>query len=223
MNSRKDLTICYYSANQESPVFEQKIIDNLIKQAGDIPIISVTRKPLRLGKNICIGEQSICYINSFRQLLVGLEEAKTEFCIAAESDCLYPPEYFQFTPPTNDNVYRYTNLWVHFDGRDRFWKKSCVEAAQMCDRLHWIKSIKKVLAGHDGWNPAPNKDLPLIFTTRDKYSWTGKNPVLYFKTHNGINFKTGYDQEGSVKELPYWGTAEEVHNKYLCEMELPYV
>jgi len=207
-------TVIYYTANQEKPEFEAKIIANLKKQAGDIPIISVSRKPIDLGTNICVGEQPVCYSNSFRQLLIGIKEAKTRFCIAAESDCLYPPEYFQFIPPTNDNVYRYTNLYVYFDGRNRFWKKRYVEAAQMCGREFWIKSIEKVLDGHAEWEPMPNRRLPLIFTTEDKYFWTGENPVLYFKTRSGIGFKTGFIR-GSVGEIPYWGTAAEVYNNFL--------
>jgi len=208
-----DLTILYYTANAEDPVFEQKIIDNLKKQAGDIPIISISRKPIDLGKNICIGEKPICYANSFRQILVGLKEAKTKFCIAAESDCLYPPEYFQFTPPREDRVYRYTNIWIHFDGRDRFWQKRYVEAAQMCGRKYWIKQIERVLNGQEDWKDC-QVNPPFIFTTKDKYSWTSNNPILYFKTREGIGFKTGFIQ-GSKTELPYWGSANKIKEKYL--------
>lgn len=201
----ENLTIIYYTANQEDPVFEDKIIKNLKKQAGDIPIISVSQKPIDLGKNICIGEQEVSYRTSFKQLLIGLKEAKTKFCIAAESDCLYPPEYFQFIPPTNNNVWRYGNIQVHFDGRDKFWKKRCVEAAQMCNRKYWIKSIEKVI----NTNP-----LEEVFKTKDKYSWTSDNPVLYFKTRRGIGFKTGFIQ-GSKSSIPYWGTAKQIKEKYL--------
>jgi len=211
-----NLTIVYYTANRELPSFEQKIIDNLKHQAGDIPIISVSRKPIDLGKNICVGETPVCYPNSFRQLLIGLKEAKTEFCIAAESDCLYPPEYFQFIPPVNDKVYRYTNLWVHFADRNKFWKKRWVEAAQMCGRLHWIKCIEKVLNGTTDWNPI-TVNPPFVFDDKDENSWTGNNPVLYFKTRQGIGFKTGYINDITTKELPYWGTSDYIYKKYLCE------
>lgn len=205
-------TVLYYSANTESPEFEQKIIDNIKKQARDLPIISITRKPVDLGKNICIGETPVCYSNSFKQILIGLREATTEFCIAAESDVLYPREYFTFTPPIKDKPYRYTNLWVHFDGRDRFWKKKWVEGAQMVGREYWIKSIEKILENPNSWEPETFK---FIFDEKDEYSWESANPVLYFKTRKGIGFKTGYEQETWVKELPYWGTAKEVKEKYL--------
>lgn len=206
-----DATIVYYTANVENESFEKKIRENILKQTN-LPIISVSRKPIDFGKNICIGEQDVCYANSFKQLLIGLKEAKTKFCIAAESDCLYPPEYFQFTPPTEDNAYRYTNIWVHFDGRSRFWSKRYVEAAQMCGREFWIKNIERVLAGKKDWKDC-KVNPPFIFTTKDKYSWTGK-PVLYFKTRQGIGFKTGFI-EGAKTSIPYWGSALEIENKYL--------
>jgi hypothetical protein len=204
-------TIIYYSANIENPVFESKIIDNLKKQAGDNPIISVTRKPMDLGKNICVGETPVCYTNSFRQLLRGLKEATTDFCIAAESDVLYPKDYFTFAPPLKDKPYRYVNVWVHFDGRDKFWKKEFSEGAQMCGTKHWIESIEKVV-DPSNWD-LDTSPTPIIFPEGAKYAWTGK-PAITFKTRQAPHFKTGY-QKVSVKSLPYWGTEEEVRCKYL--------
>lgn len=212
----QDKTIIYYTANMEKPEFEEKIRANVRKQAkdaGGLPIISVSRKPVDLGKNICVGEQTVCYSNSFRQILIGLREAKTKFCLAAESDTLYPPEYFRFTPLTDNHAYRYTNLFVYFDGYHRFWRKRYVEAAQMAGREFWIESIEKVIGKEDHWEPVKNNP-PFIFTTKDQYQWQGENPVLTFKTRRGIGFKTGF-LPGAVDTIPYWGSSQEVYNKYL--------
>jgi hypothetical protein len=198
-------TVVYYSACNEDPAFEEKIIANIRTQAKDLPIISVTRKPMDFGKNICIGETPICYANSFKQLLRGLQEATTDFCIACEADVLYPPEYFTFTPPLKDKPYRYTNVWVHFAGRQGFWKKPFSEGAQICGREHWIKSIEAVVK--PGWE-LDQSPTPIIFPEKDKYSWTGR-PVITFKTRNAPNFKTGYEHHNHITKLPYWGTAEE--------------
>lgn len=206
-------TIIYYTHNRENPEFEEKIQKNILENCGDLPIISVSHKPVGFGTNICVGEQPLSYSNVLMQTLIGLKEAKTEFCIGAEDDCLYPPDYFQFTPPTKDNVYRYTNVVVHFDGRNRFWKKRYVEAAQMCSREFWIKSIEMVLKGHSSWEPI-QVNPPYVFTSGDKFSWTGKNPVIYFKTRKSFQFKTGF-MPGSMLEVPFWGTEREVYNKYL--------
>ena len=207
-----DTTVVYYTANTENPEFEQKIINN-IKTQTDLPVISVSRKPIDFGKNICIGEKPVCYANSWRQLLIGLKEAKTKYCIAAEADVLYPPEYFTFTPELEHKVYRYTNMFVCFVGKNGLWRKPWSEGAQMCGREYWIDKLENVL--DKGWEPMSNtkKVVKSIFNTRDKYSWTG-NPVITFKTREGINYKTGFCS-GRVREIPYWGTTKEIYNKYL--------
>ena len=207
------VSIVYYTANMEDEVFEQKIRDNISK--ANLPIISVSRKPIDFGKNICIGEQPVCYSNLWKQLLIGLKEAKTEFCIAAESDCLYPPEYFTFIPPTKDMVYRYGNVWVYWKSRTKFWKKPRCEGAQMCCREYWIERLEYILRQNlDHWRPMeqPNKMVARLF--KKEGWWTGR-PVITFKTDRGISGKTSMVKISPVTRLPYWGTSEEVRKKYL--------
>jgi len=208
----KNLTIIYYSANQEHPEFEAKIVKNLKKQAGDIPIVSVSRKPMDLGKNICIGEQPICYSNEWKQLLLGLKEAKTEFCIAAESDCLYPPDYFTFTPPKNDMVYRYGNVWVFWENRRKFWRKPRSEGAQMCGREYWIERLEAIVGGDEGWEPMkedPNQMVAKIFDNFEG-SWTGA-PVVTFKTSRAVSGKTSMCKVDPVDFLLYWGKSDKMY------------
>jgi len=45
-------TILYYTSNHEDPVFEQKIIDSLLENCGNLPIVSVSQKPIKLGQNV---------------------------------------------------------------------------------------------------------------------------------------------------------------------------
>ena len=54
-------TIIYCSSNKELPEFEAKIVANLLKNCGDLPIISVTQKPMDLGRNICVGDDIRVY------------------------------------------------------------------------------------------------------------------------------------------------------------------
>jgi len=209
----ENLTVIYYTANQERPEFEKKIIDNLKLQSKTLPIVSVSRKPIGLGDNIVFGEQPICYVNEWKQLLLGLKAAKTEFCIAAESDCLYPPEYFQFIPPVNDMVYCYDNIWVYWKGRDRFWPKWRCEGAQMCGREYWIERLETFLADHDALKPNDNSGLlaQSIFNKREG-RWSG-NPVITFKTGHSISQRTGLSRNPPTKVLPYWGTADYIKQR----------
>ncbi len=199
-----DRTILYYSACTESPEFEQRIRDDLIKKAGDIPIISVTRKPIDLGTNICVGEMPVSYTSEWKQVLVALKTAKTKFCIAAEADCLYPPEYFTFTPAEEDMMYNYTNLWIVWKNHNGFWQKTgYCEGAQMCGREYWIERLEPLLPTE--WVPytrnEENSLVRKIFPTRKE--WTGR-PVISFKTRDGVSSRTTFINE-KIMEIPYWG------------------
>lgn len=214
MDSTNDRTIIYYSACTEDPVFEQKIRDDLVKKAGDIPIISVTRKPVNLGRNICIGEQPVCYTNEWRQLLIGLKAAKTKFCITAESDCLYPEEYFRFTPPRDDRIYYYDNIYLVWKNHNGYWQKTghC-EGAEMCGREYWISRIEPLLG--EGWEPETreweNATVKKFFPTEGLF--TG-NAVVTFKTGDGVSCRSTFINK-KIQDLPYWGPISELKKKYL--------
>jgi len=209
----RDTTIIYYSANREHPSFERQIVKNILEQAQGLPIISVTQKPMDFGKNICVGERFPCYANAFKQLAIGLEMASTAFCLAAEADCLYPPEYFRFEPPEVDRVYRYTNIWIYYQERKKAWRKLICEGAQICGRKFWLERLYTVIDRNAEWENR-KRQMRLIFTTKDKYSWTSENPVISFKTRFGVSYGCGIDIKQKTKVFPYWGTAEEIYDKY---------
>ena len=211
-----NLTIIYYSSNSEDSKFENKIIEDLKKKAGDIPIVSVTMKPLDLGTNICIGGQPVCYSNLWKQQLIGLKAAKTKFCITAEADCLYPESYFKFTPPREDMVYMYDNIWAFWKNRDKFWRKPSCEGAQMCGREYWIERLESMLEGHEGWEPMPNPSHLVGKIFYEKGKWSG-DPVITFLTGDGISTKTSLSKEPSLTELPYWGEALKIKKNIFDE------
>lgn len=206
-------SIIYYTANQEDPIFEQKIIDDLKAKAGDIPIISVSRKPLDLGINICIGEKPISYTTEWKQLLLGLKLANTKYCIAAESDCIYPPEYFEFTPPEERMMYNYNNLWMVWKNHNGFWQKTgYCEGAQICDREYWIERLEPLLP--KDWTQYTrdyeNELVRKIFPERKEF--TGR-PVVSFKTGSGVSSRTTFVNE-KIMEIPYWGEIKALKDKF---------
>jgi hypothetical protein len=212
-----DTSVIYYTSNREDEKFESKIREKLLSVIGDMPLISVSQKPLEgFGKNICVGDAPYCDASALRQLLIGLKEATTTFAIATESDVLYPPEYFSFIPPTTDNVYRYTNVWILYKRIERrykgkFWKKWYTEGAQMCGREYWIKMLEKALENNPAWSETP---VPLVFTTKSKYNWASDNPVITIKTEQGLRELTReIKDEPPKEELPYWGFAEKIRKE----------
>ena len=93
-----DLTVIYYTSNKEKELFESRIRESILDMIGDIPLISVSQKPIDFGKNICVGDVGVCGHNLFRQFQIGAKAAKTKYVCNVEADALYPKEYFEFTP-----------------------------------------------------------------------------------------------------------------------------
>jgi hypothetical protein len=209
-----DRTIVFYSGNTENSLFEGKIMDDLKEKVGDIPIVSVTQIPVDLGTNICVGKQPFSYTSEWKQVLIALKAAKTKYCIAAESDCLYPPEYFSFTPSEEKMMYNYTNIWMVWKNHGGFWKKTgYCEGAQMCDREYWIERLEPLLP--EKWEPYTRKEetalVQKIFPTRRE--WTGR-PMISFKTGGGVSNRTTFINE-RIQEIDYWGEINKLKGKYL--------
>ena len=119
-----DATVLYYSSNREDLEFETKVIMRLVQNCGKLPIVSVTQRPIPLGKNIVVGDVGTSGFNMIRQIQIGCAHATTRFIISAEADCLYPPDYFWFRPDRDDACYRNTNTYLMGHKRDCFWKKN---------------------------------------------------------------------------------------------------
>jgi len=216
-------TIVYCSSNMELPAFEAKIIANLLKACGDLPIISVTQKPMPyLGRNICVGDDiGVSGFNYFRQFLIGCEAADTDFIISAESDCLYPPDYFSFRPERQDGCWRNSNLYVMPDKRPYFFlKKGGATHSQVVGRKFYIDRLKKLFGNAPMWC-VEEKNFPKerhrkedVVDRRDLYYWQTENPVFQIKTHRGMRYYTSSDRT-PIHEIPYWGDGKVIYKEFV--------
>ncbi len=217
--SKNDATIIYYTSNREDPEFEKRVQENLLKNCGGLPIISVSHKPINLGTNICVGDVGVSGFNMFRQVQIACEAATTDFVISAEADCLYPPDYFQFRPPELDLCYRNSNLYVMPDKRDYFfYKKEGATHAQIVGRKFYLEVLNKLFKDAPRWS-VEEKNFPKERWRKedvfDKIEyWQTENPVFQIKTHKGMRYYTHSDRT-PILELPYWGKGNEVRRKYL--------
>ena len=217
MSKMEDLTILYYSSNRENQGFEQRVIDNLLK-VSDLPIISVTQKPMKLGKNICVGDVGVSGFNMFRQVQIGLKEVKTKFVISAESDCLYPPDYFQFVPEHDDRCYRDTNLYVMPDQRPYFFlKEEGATHAQIIGRDYYLSVLNNLFMGAPDWSTEEMNFPKERWRKEDIFNYIEpfktENPVVQIKTHRGMRYYTHSDRT-PIHELKYWGNGIKFRSKY---------
>lgn len=212
----KDLfTIIYYTSNREGEVFENKIKEKLRTACGDIPIISVSQKPINFGKNICVGNVGISNQNAFRQLQIGAKAANTPFIISAEADCLYPPDYFRYVPQEINECWRNTNVWILGIGGGGYYRKRYSEFSQICGREYLIESIDYYLEGKAIWNPVLEHGScgRRLFEKRRWKYFELKNPTISVKTYNGMHLKTGTMSGTEEPVLPFWGPADELRKE----------
>lgn len=76
----------------------------LLEAIGDLPLISVSRKPLDFGLNL-LDEEPKSLSNIYFQMLRACKEVKTKYIAIAEDDTLYPKEHFDWRPEDNEFYY----------------------------------------------------------------------------------------------------------------------
>lgn len=90
-----DLTILWYSCNKVPEILSQKVKEQIKYAAPDIPIVSITQKPIDdMGTNVCVGDIGQSLKNVYIQALEGAKLAKTKYVACCEDDTFYIPGHF---------------------------------------------------------------------------------------------------------------------------------
>ena len=205
----KDLTVIYYTANKENPEFEGRIRNTLLEAIGDLPLISVSQKPIDFGKNICVGDIGASPQNVLLQIKAGATEATTRFVTMGEADILYPKCYFEFVPERDDTFYYADQVYLIWVGHNTFWYKRRAELSSIVNREHLINTINKLL-GIDEYHIS--KNVPKL--TRQS-TFHIDIPIVDIKTKNGLHWRSPHSKGNFKQELPYWGTGKDIWEKYL--------
>ncbi len=213
------LTVIYYTSNRENPEFEQRIRNSLIKTIGNLPLISVSQKPLKYGKNICVGDVGVSNQNVFRQFQIGCMNATTPFVVVAEADCLYPKEYFQYIPKNLNMCCKYDNVWLLYKNSTAgFVRKASSECAAVWGRENAIRHIEKRLKGRGEWNRdlERGRNVPTLFGRPSWVFFHGETPVINIKTESGMHRTHVVNRDQNplgIKKLPFWGTAKKIRKQ----------
>lgn len=214
-----DATIIYYSSNKEDWLFEKRVIKMLLKNCGDLPIVSVTQKPINFGKNICVGDVGASGFNMFKQVQIACSEAKTKFVISAEADSFYPYDYFQFIPERDDIFYRNSNIYLMGRKRDYFYKKSGGSTfAQIVGREHYLNILDRLFKGAPKWcveeKNFPKERWKQEDITNNIQLYNSINPCFQIKTGNSMRHYCTTRERTPIYELPYWGSGKMLKEKF---------
>jgi hypothetical protein len=212
-----DTTVVYYTSNREKPEFERRIIETLIENSAGLPIISVSQKPMDLGMNICVGDVGASNHNAFRQMQIGAQAAKTDFVCTAESDYLYPKEYFGIRATDKEMFCCAYRTYMVYE-KEYYYSRRVNEAAMIVGRDYLIQALEDMLAGSGVTSPWHDElQLGSLFIGKNRGRVTLRTPLVTFKTPENMHkkhHKRSYVKLGNVGTLPYWGTASEIFEKY---------
>lgn len=107
--SNRTAGIVYYTDNEIDPEIMTQVQEQIKK--ANLPIVSVSLKPLNFGKNVII-EGKRGYLTMFKQILAGLEALDTDVVFFCEHDVLYHQSHFDFRPLRDDKYYYNMNSWI---------------------------------------------------------------------------------------------------------------
>jgi len=125
-----DLTLLYYTSNTAWHTMTENVRKYLLSIKGDLPLISVSQKPLDFGKNICVGEIGKSYYNCYKQIFIGAQEVETKYVALCEDDTLYSTEHFSHRPSHKDIFAFNSNMW--FTEETGYWNKGDLGSGMCC-------------------------------------------------------------------------------------------
>ena len=143
-------TIIYLTDNILDERIDKLCKKNILESIGDLPLISVSHKPIDFGRNICVGEIERGNLAINIQMMEALKVIETEFIAIVEHDCLYTKEHFLFTPPDNSFWYN-ENVWMlqyfsedkpEYNGMFSFFKSRKANSQLICETQQMIKATQ---------------------------------------------------------------------------------
>jgi hypothetical protein len=239
------LTVIYYTSNyleEKNPYFLENTKKQLLMAVGDLPIVSVSQKPINLGQNICVGEIGRSHLNIYRQILAGAKAAKTNWVAMAEDDILYSFEHFNGLPYVKPeylngeyflydmnkiSIFTWSQPPIFSFRPQRMVVNSLIAPRQMLvdameERFKRYEELKKIWPEERIWkywgDPGRYEDC-LGVTVRPTYQYYSWNPSIVFSHEYayGYEFNQGKRKKlGSLRivELDKWGRAEDIMKLY---------
>lgn len=226
-----DLTCIYYTANVISDHFAHNVQGQLLKALDGLPLISVSKKPIKLGENICVGDTPRSHLNIYRQALIGAKAAKTEYIALAEDDVLYSPEHFKQRGSPGKfaynlgtwSIFTWSNpaIFTHKGGGRRNLN------ALICERDLFIRAMEeRFLRWPDDakvdisvWAEPGKYEKYLDVSIQQTETFYTNPPNIVFSHETALAFENLGTRKrlGEIRatEIPYWGTAQQVMENFI--------
>jgi len=213
-----DLTLIYYTASLVEERFANNIRQSLL--LFDLPIISVSQKPLDFGRNICVGDIGVSIYNIYKQVLIGARNADTEFVACCEDDALYNMEHFQRRSKKDTFAYNLNRWNVNEDlffHRNRVNMSMCIASRELM-----VETLEKRFEKYPdplirekgeliGFGEPGRSEAKLGLPGVKMETFNTRIPTLVFNHRPSVGGVRKLLKRDTVKkELPYWGEANDL-------------
>jgi len=216
--------IVYYTDSQLDDKYAIPVRKQLLKI--DLPIVSVSLKPLDFGTNITICKER-GYMTMFEQILAGLRLSQSEIIFFAEHDILYHRSHFDFYPVQERTFYYNQNVWKVRASDGHALHYLCSQTSGLCayrDLLidHYEKRIAYIeehgYSNNIGFEPGTHDRVTELNGISEV--WMSDCPNIDIR-HDGNLTKSRWNKEqfrnqkftkGWIEDeyIPCWGTFDEV-------------
>lgn len=232
-----DLSLIHYTSNhldRVNPSFAEKVREQIVKSAGEYPIISVSQKPMDFGENICIGERPRGHLEIYRAILIGAKAAKTPYVGMAEDDCFAPSSHWRTHRPPPDRFAFDLNRW----GLNTWvtpavygYRSRCVVNQMIAPAALLVEAMEERFAR---FKDVPDPEVPIKFwgdpgryeshlgvTVRATEGFAAPDPSVVFSHEAAFGF-LNHGKRKSVGQfartwLPYWHFAKDMLALYKPE------
>lgn len=221
-----DKAILYYTCNTHDPKMDDACRRQL--SLSGLPIFSVSLNvPLHFGikRLVMTGERSP--LTMHKQVLYGLTHIPRGAVFLCESDVLYHPSHFDFTPASKGTYYYNTNVYKYWLDGHCVWTDGLQQISGLCadvDLLRVFFSVRIEQIEMEGWNRhyEPHRrygcrtenylsELPNLDIRHDRtLTRSHRSPDTYRNKANAKGFKV-------VDSVPFWGTMTEIEQRLEAE------
>ena len=213
-----NLTLIYYTSNQVEERFAGNVRQSLL--SFELPIISVSQKPLDFGRNICVGDIGVSIYNIYKQVLIGAKSADSEYVACCEDDALYNVEHFSHRPKMDSFSYNLNRWNVNEDlffHRNRVNMSMCVAPRElMVETLEkrfekYPHSLIREKGELIGFGEPGRSEAKLGLPEVKMEIFNTSIPTLVFNHRPSVGGVRRLLRKDTVKkELPYWGNANDL-------------
>jgi len=194
--------IVYYTDSKLDEDLAVAVRQQIIISSKHLPIISVSKKPLDFGTNICVGEIPQSYLSIYQQLLAGLEAADDDAIIyTCEHDVFYHASHFKFIPPRPDRIYYNLNRYYWTRTKNYFTKSIGKRALSqgVAYKNVYLNHVKEQVSLRSS-----NESSPCVGPFEH---FVSRQPNIDIRHDSNFSDSARFkDDELRYYTIPYWGT-----------------